>query len=88
MPPAPVWFTGRDAVLRFLAVRAYKAGDLAMVPTAANGQPAAAEYRRCDDNVMRAHSVHVLTPGATGIAAMTVFLDPSLFSSFGLPSTR
>ncbi|ORB90324.1 hypothetical protein [Mycobacterium persicum] len=63
-------------------------GDLAMVPTAANGQPAAAEYHRADDNLMRAHSVHILTLGATGIAAMTVFLDPSLFSSFGLPSTR
>ncbi len=88
-PPVPVWFTGRDAVLRFLAALAFtRAGDIAMVLTAANGQPAAAEYRRGEDDVMRAHSVHILTLGATGIAAMTVFLDPSLFSSFGLPSTR
>lgn len=89
MPPLPVWFTGRDTVLRFLAARALaKAGDLAMIPTAANAQPAVAEYRRAADGVMRAHSIHVLTPGAAGIAGITVFLDPGLFSAFGLPSTR
>ncbi len=89
MPPLPVWFTGRDPVMRFLAVRAFtKAGDIVMIPTAANGQPAVAEYRRSADRIMRAHSIHVLTTGATGIATITVFLDPRLFSAFGLPSTR
>jgi RNA polymerase sigma-70 factor, ECF subfamily len=89
MPPVPVWFTGRDAVMRFLAVRAFtRAGDIVMIPTAANGQPAVAEYRRSSDDVMRSHSIHVLTTGAAGIAAITVFLDPALFSAFGLPSTR
>ena len=89
MPPLPVWFTGRDTVLRFLAARAFtKAGDVVMIPTGANAQPAVAEYRRTADQVMRAHSIHVLTAGATGIAAMTVFLDPRLFGAFGLPPTR
>jgi hypothetical protein len=59
-----------------------------MIPTAANGQPAVAEYRRSSDDVMQSHSIHVLTTGAAGIAAITVFLDPALFSAFGLPSTR
>jgi RNA polymerase sigma-70 factor (ECF subfamily) len=92
MPPVPVWFTGRDAVLRFLVARAFtKPGDMVLIPTAANGQPAVAEYRRSDDDVMRvlrAHSIHVLTTGATGIAAITVFLDPGLFTAFGLPPNR
>ncbi|KKC05310.1 RNA polymerase subunit sigma-70 [Mycobacterium nebraskense] len=89
MPPLPVWFTGRDPVLRFLAARAFaKAGDIAMIPTAANAQPAVAEYRRGADGVMRAHSIHVLTAGATGIATITIFLDPGLFSRFGFPSSR
>jgi RNA polymerase sigma-70 factor (ECF subfamily) len=93
MPPLPVWFTGRDTVLRFLASRAFaKPGDIVMVPTAANGQPAIAEYRRGADNMMQAHSIQVLTIGrATGVAAiavMTVFLDPTLFSLFGLPASR
>jgi RNA polymerase sigma-70 factor, ECF subfamily len=89
MPPVPVWYTGRDAVTRFLAKRAFaKAGDAVMVPTAANGQPAVAHYRRDADGTMRAHAIHVLTTGVTGIAAITVFLEPSLFSVFGMPSTR
>ena len=89
MPPLPVWFTGQEAVMRFLAGRAFtKAGDVAMIATAANAQPAVAEYRRDGDQVMRAHSIHVLTTGASGIAGITVFLDPGLFSAFGFPSTR
>jgi RNA polymerase sigma-70 factor, ECF subfamily len=58
------------------------------VQTAANGQPAVAEYRRAADDVLRAHSIHVITPGHTGIARMVVFLDPALFSVFDLPPTR
>jgi RNA polymerase sigma-70 factor, ECF subfamily len=89
MPPLAVWFTGRDTVMRFLAARAFtKAGDIVMVQTAANAQPAVAEYRRNADGVMRAHSIHVLTMGAAGIAAITVFLDPALFSAFDLPPSR
>jgi RNA polymerase sigma-70 factor, ECF subfamily len=89
MPPLPIWFTGRDAVTRFLAARAFtRAGDMVLVPTGANGQPAVAEYRRDAHGVLRAHSIHVLTMGAAGIVAMTVFLDPTLFSAFGMPSSR
>jgi RNA polymerase sigma-70 factor, ECF subfamily len=89
MPPMPVWFNGRDTVVRFLAARAFaKPGEVVLVPTAANGQPAVAEYRRTADRVMRAHSIHVLTPGGSGIAAITVFLDPDLFGAFDLPPTR
>jgi RNA polymerase sigma-70 factor, ECF subfamily len=89
MPPLPVWFTGREVVMEFLAARAFtQAGDIAMVPTAANAQPAVAEYRRAADGVMRAHSIHVLTAGAGRVAAITVFLDPALFATFDLPSTR
>ncbi len=93
MPPLPIWFTGRDTVVRFLVARAFTTpGDVVLLPTAANGQPAVAEYRRTADGVMRAHSIHVLTAGVTdgttGIAALTVFLDPALFNAFGLPPTR
>jgi RNA polymerase sigma-70 factor (ECF subfamily) len=89
MPPLPVWFAGREAVLRFLAKRAFaNAGDILLIPTGANGQPAVAEYRRDDDRVMRGHSIHVITTGAIGIEGITVFLDPKLFAVFGMPPTR
>lgn len=93
MPPMPEWFSGRDDVLRFLADRALAApGDMMMIRTSANAQPAVAEYRRNADNIMAAHSIQVLTcrsrAGTPGIAKMTVFLDPTLFAAFGLPLTR
>ena len=89
MPSLPVWFTGRDAVTRFLATRAFaKPGDIVMIPTGANAQPAVAEYRWSAHHVMRAHSIHVRTYGACGIGAITVFLDPALFAAFGMPATR
>ncbi|MBV8927510.1 MAG: sigma-70 family RNA polymerase sigma factor [Mycobacteriaceae bacterium] len=89
MPPYAVWFTGREAVTQFLATRAFaKAGDVAMIRTAANGQPALADYRRDDAGVMTAHAIHVLTTGADRIAGITVFLDPALFAAFGLPGSR
>jgi RNA polymerase sigma-70 factor, ECF subfamily len=89
MPPLATWFAGRDAVTQFLVQRAFaEPGDIVFVPTAANGQPAVAEYRRSDDNVLRAHSIHIISAGDTGIARMVVFLDPELFSVFGLPATR
>lgn len=89
MPPLAVWFTGREAAIRFLVTRAFtKAGDLMLIPTAANGQPAVAEYRRSTDGALRAHSIHVITPGVDAIAAITVFLDPMLFAAFGLPEVR
>jgi RNA polymerase sigma-70 factor, ECF subfamily len=89
MPPMPVWFAGRDAVTQFLSMRAFaKPGDVVMIPTGANGQPAVAEYRRGPGGVLEAHSIQVLTLGAEGISAMTVFLEPALFGAFGLPPTR
>jgi len=89
MPPLPVWFIGRDAVTRFLAQRAFAGpGDMVLVQTAANGQPAVAEYRRAGDGVLRAHSIHVLDTGGGSVAALTVFMDPGLFSAFGLPPAR
>jgi RNA polymerase sigma-70 factor (ECF subfamily) len=75
--------------MRFLAARAFSGrGDVVMVPTAANAQPAVADYRRGADGVLAAHALHVLTAGGGGIAAITVFLEPELFASFGLPPTR
>jgi RNA polymerase sigma-70 factor (ECF subfamily) len=89
MPPLPVWFTGRDTVTRFLPQRAFaEPGDVALVATAANGQRAVTEYLRAADNVMRAHSIHVLDTETAGVAELTIFLDPGLFSAFGLPPTR
>jgi len=55
------------------------------VPTSANGQPAAAAYRRSGDGTYLAYGIVVLTATTTGIARLVVFGDPGLFPAFGLP---
>ena len=59
-----------------------------MVPTTANGQPAAAAYHRDGDGNYQAYAIVVLTTTTTGIARIVVFGDPRLFTTFGLPSVR
>ena len=88
MPPFVTWFTGRDNAARFLGPRVFgRPGDIRMIPTAANGQPAVAAYRRGHDGLHHPYGVHVLTVTASGIARIVVFLDPSLVARFGLAPT-
>jgi hypothetical protein len=56
------------------------------VLTRANQRPAVATYTE-RDGLWHAHAIHAPTITGTGISAMTVFLDPGLFPTFGLPVT-
>jgi RNA polymerase sigma-70 factor (ECF subfamily) len=88
MPPLPGWFAGRERIGRFLAFRVFgRPGDFAMIPTAANGQPAFAAYLRGHDGVHRAHAVQVLTVSAPGIARVVSFNQPELLATFGMAQT-
>jgi RNA polymerase sigma-70 factor (TIGR02960 family) len=87
MPPIATWFTGRPAVVGFLAARVLRGADRwRMVPTRANGQPALVSYERTEDGRYAAHGVTVLTFRGARIARITAFNDPSLVSTFGLAS--
>jgi RNA polymerase sigma-70 factor (ECF subfamily) len=86
MPPLLTWFTGRQAVVGFVASHLLtEPGRLRLVPVTANGQPAFAVYQREPDEGHHAHAVLVLTVAATGIARIVSFQNPGLFGSFGLP---
>jgi RNA polymerase sigma-70 factor (ECF subfamily) len=87
MPPLTSWFTGRAAVLTFVAEKILTTrGRFRMRPAWANCQPAFAIYQRGGDGVYRAHAVQVLTVTPGGIARLDIFLDPGLFRVFGLPA--
>jgi RNA polymerase sigma-70 factor (ECF subfamily) len=86
MPPLLTWFTGRQAVMRFLASNALaEPGQLRLIPVMANGQPAFAAYLRQPDGPFRAYAVTVPMVTSTGIARIITFFDPGLFEPFGLP---
>jgi RNA polymerase sigma-70 factor, ECF subfamily len=88
MPPIPTWFAGRQAIGRFLTSRVpANPKDVRIVPTAANGQPALATYRRHPDGIHHAHSIQVFTLAAARIARVSSFQDLTLFKTFGLAYT-
>jgi RNA polymerase sigma-70 factor (ECF subfamily) len=86
MPPATAWFLGREQIGRFLVSHVLREpGDLRVIRTSANGQPALAVYQRDTDGAHRAHVVQVLTCTTAGIARVVAFRNPGLFTAFGLP---
>jgi RNA polymerase sigma-70 factor (ECF subfamily) len=79
MPPFLSWYRGPAAVGHHLEVRC--PGDVRMVPTEANGQPAFGLYVSGVPFLLQ-----VLTIGEAGITHVANFLDTSLFPVFGLPA--
>ncbi|NUR24963.1 MAG: RNA polymerase subunit sigma-70 [Catenulispora sp.] len=78
------WRAGRAGCIDLLATAVLgDAGEWRLLPTAANGQPAAAIYRRDADGVLRAYGVVVLAATATGVSRVVAFHDPALVAVFG-----
>jgi RNA polymerase sigma-70 factor (ECF subfamily) len=86
MPPNPVWFVGRDAVLDHHIRRVFGHGRRAFA-SCANGYPALATYAQTADGSFAAHGIQVIEPDGALIARITVFLGHELFPKFGLPLT-
>jgi RNA polymerase sigma-70 factor, ECF subfamily len=89
MPPALMWFDGRDSVMglyrQLLGPDSF--GDFKLVATAANRQPAAASYLRArGKSEYRLTGLNVLRIVEGAIAEVTAF-RPDLCSAFHLPSS-
>jgi RNA polymerase sigma-70 factor, ECF subfamily len=88
MPPLPEWYAGRDHVATYYEQRA-RLGEWSrrMLPTWANGQPAAAHYVWDEEaQAFLPHAIHVLGLRGGRIGDITVFLSPEAFQRFGLPA--
>jgi RNA polymerase sigma-70 factor, ECF subfamily len=87
MTGTATWFAGIDTCMPFLVAQALGSpGEWRMVPVVANGQAAAAAYRRDNEGIHRALGIAVLTTTPGGIARIVVFGDPGLLGAFGLPA--
>jgi RNA polymerase sigma-70 factor, ECF subfamily len=89
MPPQPTWYAGRDAIVAAVAAAAFAPafGQLRLLPTWANRQPAAAFYvRRPGDAELRPFAVDVLRVEAGQVAEVTAFGE-RLVPAFGLPAS-
>jgi RNA polymerase sigma-70 factor, ECF subfamily len=88
MPPFAFWLRGREAFGRWLGSTGSACGHALVVPTEANGCPAAAMYIAGPDGALRPWGIHVLECRAGRIQAIHAFLDPGLFPTFGLPGAH
>jgi RNA polymerase sigma-70 factor (ECF subfamily) len=87
MPPAPLWFVGRDAYAEFISrVYVLRGPVWRLIPTTANTQPAIGAYFRQADGHFQAHSIQVFTVTTPGITHNVTFFDQSLFPHFNLPT--
>ena len=93
MPPWPIWFQGRDAVLSALAAswdpgRPGYVGRFRTLAVGANRQPAGACYTRMPgDAGYRPFALGVLRIEGGVVAETVSFHDVRLFGLFGLPAT-
>ncbi|MEV6013241.1 RNA polymerase subunit sigma-70 [Streptomyces sp. NPDC051976] len=80
------WQAGRALCVHTLAAHVLGSpGDWRMIPTTANGQPAAVVYHRAPDGTLQADGAVLLAPTATGVTRVVKFHDPALAAAFGFP---
>ena len=88
MPPFTGWYQGNEVIGKLIATQcpASQAGDMRLVPTTANGQPAYGLYMRSADGRMLPFQLQQLTVGPRGVERVTAYFDVRLFETFGLPA--
>jgi RNA polymerase sigma-70 factor (ECF subfamily) len=84
MPPIPFEYVGPAAAARFFAAIFGAGRRFTLVPTRANGQPAAGAYVLASDGVRHAAGLFVLQLAGDRISAMTRF-ETTVLPWFGLP---
>jgi RNA polymerase sigma-70 factor, ECF subfamily len=86
MPPYTLWLQGQDAVRGWLTGPGAVCEDSRLMPVAASGAPAFAQYHRNADGTYEAWAIIVLELDGARIAEWNAFLDTeTLFPMFGLP---
>lgn len=82
------WFSGLRTCLPYITSPPVlgEPGDWRMVPTRANGQPAAVAYRRGPSGAHEPFGIAVLTVTGDGIGRIVVFADPALVTAFAHPA--
>ncbi len=84
--PLRTWFAGLSTCLPFLRDHLLgPPGHWRMLPTSANGQPAAAAYTRDPHGAYQPYGICVLTVASEGILRITSFGEPRLVTTFGFP---
>ena len=90
MPPFDGWYQSPQAIRTLIHTQcpAEGPGDMRLMPTTANGQPAAGLYmRNKQTGVHEAFQFHVIDVRADAVSHVVAFGDSALFEKFGLPAS-
>jgi RNA polymerase sigma-70 factor (ECF subfamily) len=88
MPPEPVEFRGSLAITAALREFCFRHGEVKLVPTRANSQPAFGYYLPDPTTpIFRVNGLLVLTLRDDRVSVLTRFGDKALLARFGLPRT-
>ena len=87
MPPYDRYYLGPDDIAALIGGQCPATGprDLRMVPTVANGQPAAGMYLRSADGTYEAFQLCVVDLRDGRVSGVVGFFDPEAFRNAGLP---
>lgn len=85
MPPFAMWLSGREDLRAWYLGYGIGCKGSRLIPIAANGSPAFAQYRADPDGGHAPWSIQVLEPSGGRVAHVHHFLDTALFARFGLP---
>ena len=87
MPPFELWVRGTEEIVAFMTGTGAKCEGSRVLPTSANGAPAAAIYNPAADGSFAPWAIVVLEPAGERIAALHHFIGgEELFAGFGLPA--
>ena len=87
MPPHTGWYQGPANIVRLVTTHcpAHRPGDMRLLPTRANGQPAFVVYVRSPDAGHRALLVQVLDLSPRLVRHVAMFSDATLVERLGMP---
>jgi RNA polymerase sigma-70 factor, ECF subfamily len=86
MPPLPLWLLGQDEIRLWMLGPGSECRGSRVLPTAANGCAAFAQYRPDGHGGYHPWAMQVLETDGSSITGLHAFVFPELFAFFGFPS--
>jgi RNA polymerase sigma-70 factor, ECF subfamily len=86
MPPLPLWLLGRDEIRVWMQGPGSECRGSRVLPTAANGCAAFAQYRPDGHGGYHPWAIQVLETDGSLITGMHAYVFPELFTFFGFPA--
>ena len=86
MPPLPLWFRGRDEIRLWMLGPGAECRGSRLLPTAANGCAAFAQYRPDGRGGYYPWAMQVLETDGSLITGLHAYVFPELFTYFGFPA--